>query len=67
MLGEPLPEWSVLVGGEVFGYQVDKTSGDGPLELLKQLYVTFGVPGAGSVGLSDLPSFTLRAPNTHTL
>ena len=30
MLGEPLPEWSALVGAEVVSDQVDKTSGDGP-------------------------------------
>ena len=50
MLGEPLPDQSALVGAEVVGDQVDKTSRDGPLDLLQQLYVAFGVPGAGSEG-----------------
>src|SRR5215210_6830175 len=50
MLGEPLPDQSALVGFEVVGDQVDKTSRDGPLDLPKQLYVAFGVPGAGSEG-----------------
>src|SRR5215208_4872234 len=76
MLGEPLPDQSALVGAEVVGDQVDKTSRDGPLDLLQQLYVAFGVPGAGSEGQrlavlysesTEHPYLALRAPNTHTL
>ena len=66
MLGEPLPDQSALVGAEVVGDQVDKTSRDGPLDLLQQLYVALEFRER-EVKVSDLPSFTLRAPNTHAL
>jgi hypothetical protein len=50
MVFEPLSDHDALVSLQIVGDHVDDSLRDGPLYLLKQLYVALGVPRAGREG-----------------